>query len=125
MLGVYPLQPPDAVGGHEGVGEIVATGSDVKRLKVGDHVVPVGSGSGTWRTYGVYGEAMWHAVDKTLSLHDKATMLINPGTAMLMLEEFVDLKAGDCVIQNGANSEVRLPPFSRKAVLLGRSAASA
>jgi trans-2-enoyl-CoA reductase len=35
-----------------------------------------------------------------------AMMTINPPTALLMLEEFVDLKPGDWVIQNAANSGV-------------------
>ena len=30
----------------------------------------------------------------------------SPPTAMRMLEEFVELKAGDVVVQNGANSAV-------------------
>jgi len=33
---------------------------------------------------------------------------VNPATAYNMLSEFVDLKEGDWVIQNGANSAVGL-----------------
>jgi Alcohol dehydrogenase GroES-like domain len=107
VLGLYPLQPFDGVGGHEGVGEVVAAGADVKRLKKGDRVIPLGSGHGTWRDYVVSKEENWHVVSSDLPLADAATLLINPGTALLMLENFVDLKEGDVVIQNGANSEVR------------------
>lgn len=112
VLGLYPLQPSDGVGGHEGVGEVIATGADVKTLKKGDRAVPLGNKCGTWRTHIVSDESKWHAIDKNLSLHDAATLIVNPGTAMLMLEQYEDLKEGDCVIQNGANSEVRLPPGS-------------
>lgn len=35
-----------------------------------------------------------------------ATISVNPGTAYRMLKDFVPLKNGDTVIQNGANSAV-------------------
>ena len=35
-----------------------------------------------------------------------ATIAVNPGTAYRMLKDFVALKSGDVVIQNGANSAV-------------------
>lgn len=80
VQGVYPLQPPDGVGGHEGVGEVVATGPDAETLRVGDRVVPLTSGLGTWRTQGVYDEQAWHKVDTSIPIVDAATMTINPGT---------------------------------------------
>lgn len=46
--GILPEVP--AVGGNEGVGEIMAVGSAVKELTVGDWAVPVpAAGFGTWR----------------------------------------------------------------------------
>ncbi len=106
VQGVYPLQPSDGVGGHEGVAEVVATGPDATNLKEGDHVVPLKSGLGTWRTLGVFQESDWHPVPRSLPLADAATIVINPVTALSMLEEFVELQEGECVIQNGANSAV-------------------
>jgi trans-2-enoyl-CoA reductase len=35
-----------------------------------------------------------------------ATVSVNPCTALRMLDDFVDLKAGDVVVQNGATSMV-------------------
>lgn len=53
VQGKYPLQPKyDDVPGHEGVGEVVGTGTGTSTLKEGDWVVPVTSGLGTWRTHG-------------------------------------------------------------------------
>lgn len=83
VMGLYPLQPADGVGGHEGVGEVIAAGSKVQRLKVGDHVVPAASGNGTWRTCGVYEESKWFGIDSSLSLDDAAT-IVRAHTAWLV-----------------------------------------
>lgn len=107
VQGVYPLGPKyHGIGGHEGVGTVVQTGSGVSGLKEGDHVVPLVSGLGTWRTAGVFEAADWHAVDPALPVREAATLAINPGTALLMLEQFCDLGSGDTIVQNGANSIV-------------------
>ena len=45
---------------------------------------------------------MSNKLDKVMA----ATMLVNPPTAYRMLKDFVKLKPGDTVIQNGANSAV-------------------
>jgi mitochondrial enoyl-[acyl-carrier protein] reductase / trans-2-enoyl-CoA reductase len=107
VQGVYPLGPKYlGIGGHEGVGTVVKTGAGVLALKEGDHVVPLVSGLGTWRTAGVFEASDWHAVDCALPVRDAATLAINPGTALLMLERFCDLVPGDVIVQNGANSTV-------------------
>lgn len=51
MEGSYGVLPDlPAVGGNEGVGEIMAVGPDVTRLAVGDWAVPMpAAGFGTWR----------------------------------------------------------------------------
>ncbi|XP_063933188.1 enoyl-[acyl-carrier-protein] reductase, mitochondrial-like, partial [Zophobas morio] len=50
--GVYAILPKlPAVGGNEGVGEVLQIGSKVTSLQVGDWVVPAQAGSGTWRTH--------------------------------------------------------------------------
>lgn len=43
-------------------------------------------------------------VPKKLGLVEAATITVNPCTAYRMLRDFEDLKPGDTVIQNGANS---------------------
>ncbi len=48
IQGVYPIGPQlPAVGGNEGVGEVLATGSEVKDLAVKDWVLPAKPGFGT------------------------------------------------------------------------------
>jgi len=55
IQGKYPSKPPlPAVPGNEGVGEIVAVGSNVQGLHVGDRVVPNGPNFGIWRTQANY-----------------------------------------------------------------------
>lgn len=55
IQGKYPSRPPlPAVAGNEGVGEIVAIGSDVQGLRIGDRVVPNGPNFGIWRTQANY-----------------------------------------------------------------------
>eukprot|EP00210_Caulerpa_lentillifera_P001761 g1691.t1 len=110
--GVYPLQPPDpdwklpAVAGHEGVGEVLETGSKVSEFRPGDWAVPLVSHQGTWRERGVFQSHFWHKISNSIPVHAAATLAINPSTALCLLREFVDLKKGDVIIQNGATSAV-------------------
>lgn len=127
IQGVYPSAPtfttalgtpePIAVGGNEGVAEVIATGTGVKSLAKGDWVIMKNPGFGTWRTHAQTTE------DKLLKISDKSgitaaqagTVSINPCTAYRMLKNFVKLEEGHWFVQNGANSSV-----GRAAIQLGR-----
>ncbi|KAL3530660.1 hypothetical protein ACH5RR_009982 [Cinchona calisaya] len=105
--GVYPVRPPvPAVGGYEGVGEVYAIGSEVKSISPGDLVISFPPSSGTWQTYVVKEQSVWHKIDKSIPIEYAATVTVNPLTALRMLEDFVDLKSGDSIVQNGATSIV-------------------
>uniref|UniRef100_A0A7R9EPV4 Enoyl-[acyl-carrier-protein] reductase, mitochondrial n=1 Tax=Timema bartmani TaxID=61472 RepID=A0A7R9EPV4_9NEOP len=106
IQGVYPAKPPlPAVPGNEGVGEILSVGSDVKNLHPGDHVIPKeASAWGTWRSHAVSDAQRLFKIPKEIGVVEAATMSVNPSTAYRMLKDFVQLSAGDTVIQNGANS---------------------
>jgi trans-2-enoyl-CoA reductase len=105
--GVYPISPKlPAVGGNEGVAEVLAVGSGVKGLSVNDWVIPARPGFGTWRTHVVCGEKDVLKVRKDIKPEYAATIAVNPCTALRLLEDFVSLKPGDVVVQNGANSSV-------------------
>eukprot|EP00887_Chlorella_sp_A99_P001202 scaffold14.g1202.t1 len=105
--GKYPLKPAlPGIPGHEGVGTVVAVGGKVTRMRVGDRVVPIEHSQGTWRSHGVFHEAHWYKIPKDLPIATAATMVINPPTALRLLEEFVTLQPGDTVIQTGATSAV-------------------
>lgn len=107
IQGVYPVKPHlPAIGGNEGVGEVSVVGPAVTRLKIGDWVVPIESGWGTWRTYAVCPESELVTVANDIPVTAAATMAVNPCTAFRMLNDFAKLEPGDLIIQNGANSGV-------------------
>ncbi|XP_028937382.1 enoyl-[acyl-carrier-protein] reductase, mitochondrial isoform X2 [Ornithorhynchus anatinus] len=107
VQGTYALLPAlPAVGGNEGVGQVVAVGGDVTSLEPGDWVIPADAGFGTWRTDVVLSEEVLVKVPRDLPLLCAATLGVNPCTAYRMLMDFEDLQPGDTVIQNGANSGV-------------------
>ena len=48
--GVYPIRPSlPAIGGNEGVGQVIQVGKNVKGLSVNDMVIPANPGFGTKR----------------------------------------------------------------------------
>ncbi|CAL1271509.1 unnamed protein product [Larinioides sclopetarius] len=107
IQGKYGKKPKlPAIGGYEGVAKVVKVGSSVKNLQVGSWVIPVADNDGIWKYYGIYPEDLLIKVDETLPLSSAATLWVNPSTAYRMLKDFVDLKEGSTVIQNGANSAV-------------------
>ncbi|KAF5296480.1 hypothetical protein FQR65_LT01469 [Abscondita terminalis] len=103
--GKYPSKPKlPAVAGNEGVAEIIDVGNEVTNLTVGDRIVPLDSGLGTWRTHAILPSEVAFKIPKDLGIVEAATLTVNPCTAYRMLKDFVKLKMGDVVIQNGANS---------------------
>jgi len=107
IQGIYRLLPKlPAVGGNEGVGEVMQIGKSVTELQMGDWVVPAAAGWGTWRMVAVCPSTEVMKVPNDISVVSAATLVVNPPTAYRMLVDFVKLSPGDFVIQNGANSGV-------------------
>lgn len=90
--------------GIEGAGEVTAVGDGVSGLQVGDHVMSLGRANWAEQVKGP--EAMFVKIDKALPWRDAAQLKANPPAAHLMLQDYVELKDGDWVIQNAANSAV-------------------
>ncbi|AOE84290.1 zinc-dependent alcohol dehydrogenase family protein [Pseudomonas sp. TCU-HL1] len=105
LTGEYGMLPPlPAIGGNEGVGEVLEVAADVANLKPGQTVLlPVGCG--TWRTH-LIADAKQLIPLPSADPQQLAMLTVNPPTAYLMLRDFVDLQPGDWVIQNAANSGV-------------------
>lgn len=106
LTGAYGLLPPlPAIGGNEGVGRVIAVGTEADASLIGQTVLlPVGCG--TWSTHvqvPARGLVVLPGQADPLQL---AMITVNPPTALLMLSAFVTLKPGDWVIQNAANSAV-------------------
>ncbi|XP_073702741.1 enoyl-[acyl-carrier-protein] reductase, mitochondrial isoform X1 [Garra rufa] len=107
IQGTYAILPElPAVGGNEGVGQVMEVGDKVKTLKVGDWVIPRDAGIGTWRTAAVIKADDLVTLPKDIPVLSAATLGVNPCTAFRMLTDFEELKPGDTVIQNSANSGV-------------------
>jgi len=78
----------------------------VKSVKKGDWVIPAVPSLGTWRTFAVWNEQQVIKVNSQLPVEYAACLSVNPCTAYRMLRDFTQLKRGDTIIQNGANSAV-------------------
>lgn len=105
IAGIYGNLPPlPHVLGIQGVGRVSAIGRGVKHVKEGDRVlVPPFAPSWVER---VKTNATWLRPLPNANLDQLSMLGINPATAYLMLTEFVQLKPGDWVLQNAANSSV-------------------
>lgn len=106
LTGEYGFLPPlPAVGGMEGVGEVIQLGEGVYNLAVGQRVLLFGTG-GTWATHMLANAKQLVPVPDGVDAQQQSMMTVNPPSSLLLLSEFVDLKRGDWVIQNAANSAV-------------------
>jgi len=105
--GKYATRPAlPAPLGIEGAGRILAVGEGVEHLAVGDRVMSLARTNWAEQRLLQAGEVM--PLPPGLDIRQAAMLKVNPATAMLMLRNFVELKAGDWVIQNAANSGVGL-----------------
>jgi NADPH:quinone reductase-like Zn-dependent oxidoreductase len=103
--GSYRLKPAlPATPGAECVGRVTAVGANVKHVKPGDLVINLQRENWAQRRKVKGDDAI--PLPAGIDLKQAAMVRINPPTAQLMLSDFVDLKGGDWVIQNVANSAV-------------------
>ena len=102
--GKYPGRPEvPATPGMEGVGVVVETGEQPGSVKIGDHVL-LPHHVGTWREALVVKTEELISVPNEIDPAQAAMLKINPLTAWRLLHGYVELKPGDWVIQNAANS---------------------
>ena len=106
LTGEYGILPPlPAVGGNEGVGRVVELGPDTQGPAVGQTVL-LPAGIGTWASHVLAPVAKLVPLPNGADPQQLAMLTVNPPTASLLLGNFVDLKPGDWVMQNAANSGV-------------------
>jgi NADPH:quinone reductase-like Zn-dependent oxidoreductase len=103
-MGVYLVRPelPTVIGG-EGVGKIIAVGNGVENVKIGDRVT-LPFGSYAWTQQLIAPADGLFVIDSNIDIKQAAMLSINPPTAVLLLNEYVPLQAGDWVVFNAANS---------------------
>src|SRR6266852_1666847 len=104
--GVYLLNPklPSVIGG-EGAGIVEAVGPGVTSVKVGDRVT-IPFGTFTWSETVLAPAQGLFVVPPSIDAKTASMLNINPTTAVLLLNEFVKLKAKDWIVLNGANSQI-------------------
>lgn len=118
LQGVYPSLPtkslnyqtlePAAIGGNEGVYEIIYVPSRFKNLKKGDRVIPLMSNTGTWTNYQVFHDESQLIKVNGLDLVTAATIGVNGVTAYQLVKDFMDWQHNDnnWLVQNAGNSTV-------------------
>lgn len=103
--GNYASRPtPPCMLGIEGAGTVAAVGPGVTALKPGDKVMSLNRANWVQRIR-ERAEAFVRLPDG-VHLEQAAMLKVNVATAHLMLKDYVELKAGDWVIQDAANSGV-------------------
>jgi NADPH:quinone reductase-like Zn-dependent oxidoreductase len=104
--GIYALRPAlPTVIGNEAVGRVLDVGVGVQNVKLGDRVLAPLS-SFTWRERMVISADGLFALPRDTDPRQLSMLTINPPTAALLLSEYVNLKPGEWVVQNAANSGV-------------------
>jgi trans-2-enoyl-CoA reductase len=102
--GKYPVRPQlPATPGFEGAGVVVDLGAEVSGITAGA-VVILPHNVGTWREAVAVKASELVAVPPEIEPVHAAMLKINPMTAWRLLHDYVDLKSGDWLIQNAANS---------------------
>src|SRR5260370_9840476 len=104
--GVYFLNPklPSVIGG-EGAGIVETIGPGATSVNVGDRVT-IPFGTFTWSEKVLAPAEGLFVVPPSIDAGTAAMLNINPTTAVLLLDEFVKLKAKDWIALNAANSHV-------------------
>jgi len=102
--GKYPIRfPLPATPGFEGAGVVIDLGESVKDLALGALVI-LPHNLGTWRDAVAVKASELVTVPPKIDPVHAAMLKINPMTAWRLLHDYVDLKTGDWLIQNAANS---------------------
>ena len=102
--GKYPVRfPLPATPGFEGAGIVVDLGSSVTNVAIGALVI-LPHNVGTWREAIAVKANELVVVPSGIEPVHAAMLKINPMTAWRLLHDYVDLKKGDWLIQNAANS---------------------
>ncbi len=102
--GKYPVRAQlPATPGFEGAGVVVDLGKSVKDLAIGALVI-LPHNLGTWRDAVAVKPSELVTVPPEIDPVHAGMLKINPMTAWRLLHDYVDLKSGDWLIQNAANS---------------------
>ncbi|MEU5210089.1 zinc-dependent alcohol dehydrogenase family protein [Streptomyces sp. NPDC020742] len=93
------------VPGFEGVGVVEETGPEVRGIRAGQRVLPLGS-AGAWQQTKVTDAGWCFPVPVELTEEQAATAYINPLTALLMVRQYVADTGARTVVVNAAASAI-------------------
>ncbi|BBK35646.1 alcohol dehydrogenase [Allostella sp. ATCC 35155] len=104
VRGLYGTRPRlPAVPGYEGVGVVDALGEGVSTPVPGTRVVPLAS-NGTWQEFCVTKAAALLPVPDAIGDENAAQFVVNPLTALAMVEQELGAGPGDWLVQTAAGS---------------------
>jgi len=104
VWGIYAWRPElPATMGNEGAGKVIAVGEGVTSVKVGDRVI-LPFTIRKWQQRVLVPAEELIVVPPDADPQQAAMMAINPVTAALLLDQYVDLQPGDAVAYNAATS---------------------
>ena len=105
IRGSYGYKPPlPSLAGSEGLGIIEEIGEKVGHLQVGQRVVASGI-QGTWADYFIAPAAQVVPLPNSIPDEVGAQLIAMPLSTRMLLQ-FLDVKAGDWIVQNAANGAV-------------------
>lgn len=99
--GIRPELPTSP--GIEGCGEVIESAAE--GFHVGDRVIFI-ERVGTWQRHVMCSADKVIVIPQDITVTQAAMLKVNPATAWCLLHAYTDLKPGDWVIQNAANSGV-------------------
>jgi NADPH:quinone reductase-like Zn-dependent oxidoreductase len=107
-MGLYPEMPPmPCVLGYDVCGEIVEVGSQVTRVKLGDHVVAL-TRFGGYAEYSATDERVCMVVDKAIPAYQQLSMATQLSTSYCATVESINLREGDTILVHAAAGGVGL-----------------
>jgi mitochondrial enoyl-[acyl-carrier protein] reductase / trans-2-enoyl-CoA reductase len=102
QYGIAPQLPE--IPGTEGVGRVTEVAPDVEDLEVGQTVFL--AGYSTWQEEVTGPASSFIPLPEGSDIQQLSMLMINPITALRLLDGFAALQEGDWVVQNAANSAV-------------------
>ena len=98
--------PDSGIAGNSAIGVVEKVGSNVKKIKKGDSVVPIELGLGTWSEYFIGTQESLAVVSGNLGSMGASLVGASQAIAFHVLHDICNLTSNDSVIVDGANTAI-------------------